>query len=113
MHELSVAMNIIEIVEEHARKENVTSVHEIEIEVGHISGVIPETLEFSLEIAVKGTMLENAKRIITSIPAKAKCLDCAHEFPVDDIYTMCPACNSFKFEFVTGRELRVMSIKGE
>ena len=111
MHELSIAHNIIEIVEEHAKKHDATAISEIELIVGTISGVIPETLEFALEVSVKNTILDGAKISINVINAKAKCLSCNKEFEVDDIYTMCSHCNSLKFEIIQGKELKVKSIK--
>lgn len=110
MHELSVAMNIIEIVEQNAKKVNAERVNEIEMEIGTLSGVIPEILEFSLDIAANNTILENATRKITIIQAKARCIACSNEFPINDIFSTCPACNSFKFEIIQGKELRVKSI---
>jgi hydrogenase nickel incorporation protein HypA/HybF len=63
MHELSIAMSIVEIAEDNAAMAGVKSVSEIQIEVGNLSGVVDEALEFALEEAVKNTILRNAKRI--------------------------------------------------
>ena len=60
MHELSIAMNVIEIADEYAAKANATVVKEIEIEVGELSGVVLDALEFAMEVAVKNTILEQA-----------------------------------------------------
>ena len=113
MHELSIAQNIIEIVEEHAKKLHALAVSEVELDIGLVSGVIPETLEFVMDVAVKDTLLEGAKIKINVIPAKAKCLNCLKDFEIDEIYTMCPHCGSLQFEIVRGKELKVRSIKIE
>lgn len=110
MHELSVAQNIIEIIKEHASKMKTRHVTEVIIDIGAISGVIPENLEFAWDIATKNTIAENSKLRIHFIPAKAKCLQCAKEFKVDDIYTMCEFCGSLKFDIIQGKELKVKSI---
>lgn len=113
MHELSVAQNIIEIVTEHARKHNATSVSEVELTIGTISGVIPETLEFAMDVCVKNTLLEGAKIKMEIIKAKSRCLSCQQEFDMEDIYMICPHCGSMRYEIIQGKELKVKSIKIE
>jgi hydrogenase nickel incorporation protein HypA/HybF len=110
MHEFSIAMNIVDVATDHARKENVSSVRVIEIEVGELSGVVPDALEFCLEAAVKGSVLEGADRKLIRIPGKAKCRKCGHEFPVHDLYILCPECGSPAPEILEGSELRVRSL---
>ena len=113
MHELSIAQNIIEIVKEHAAKVHASSVTELELDIGTVSGVIPETLEFAMEIAVKNTILEGAIIKMNIFQAKAKCLSCGKDFEMEDIYTMCPHCGSLQFDIIQGKELKVKSIKVE
>jgi hydrogenase nickel incorporation protein HypA/HybF len=113
MHELSIAMSIVEIAEDNAKESKVNSISEIQLEIGELSGVVLEALEFAMEEAVKNTILKNAKRSITIIPGKVKCLQCMHEFEVDDIFTPCPVCTSFENEVIAGKELRVKSMVGE
>lgn len=113
MHELSIAMNIVEIAEENAKQSGVNIITEIELEVGDLSGVVLEALEFAMEEAVKNTMLKDAKRIITSIGGMAKCNVCSHEFSIEDIHTPCPECASFDSEVIKGKELKVKSLIAE
>jgi hydrogenase nickel incorporation protein HypA/HybF len=113
MHELSIAQNIIEIVKDNAAKQHAARISEVELDIGTISGVVPETLEFALDIAVKGTIMEGAKIKMNIFNAKAKCLSCEKEFEVDDIYTLCPHCGSLQFDIIQGKELKVKSIKIE
>lgn len=111
MHELSIAGNILEIVEETARIHNFTEVEEVDIEIGVMSGVVKEVLEFSFEIVVKGTILEKSKININEIHAEAQCNNCGKVFNPEDIYTQCPGCGSTSYDIIKGRELRVKSIK--
>lgn len=113
MHELSIAMSIVEIAEENAAISGMKTINEIQIEVGTLSGVVHEALEFAMEEAVKNTVLQNAKRIVINIPGKAKCNDCECEFDLLDIYTPCPKCSSFNNEIIRGQELKVKSMIGE
>ena len=57
MHEFTIALNIIDIAKEYAIKAGTEKVIEIEIEVGDVSGVVFEALEFALENATLHTLL--------------------------------------------------------
>ncbi len=110
MHEFSIAMDIVDIATSYSRKEKANVVKEVEIEVGQLSGVVVEALEFSLEAAVKGTMLENARMNLIFIPGKARCTNCAQEYETDTVYMPCPACQTGAPDIFQGRELRVKSL---
>lgn len=110
MHEFSIAMNIVDIATEYAEKDNTSVVKEIEIEVGELAGVVMDALEFSLELAVKETILDGARRNIISVPGKGRCTNCSHVFEIHDLYTICPECSSPAPEIIQGRELRVKSL---
>ena len=110
MHEFTIALNVIDIAREYAEKAKSDKVIEIEIEVGEVSGIVYEALEFALDSAAKNTLLEKAERRIIKIPGKAVCNNCQHEFQTNTIYAECPSCKSFDIEFKQGKELRVKSI---
>ena len=113
MHELSIAMSIIEIAEENARNEKATVINEIELDIGTQSGVVLEALDFAMQAAVRGTMLEHAEVKINTIPARAACTSCQHEFYVEDLFSPCPECGHPFCEIIQGRELKVRSLKVE
>jgi hydrogenase nickel incorporation protein HypA/HybF len=110
MHELSIAMSVIDIAKEYAVEENASSVAEIEIEVGDLSGVILEALEFAMGFAVKETILEKAICRYIKIPGRAKCKKCSHEFETENLHTPCPECGAYDQDIISGRELRVKSL---
>ncbi|MBU1718117.1 MAG: hydrogenase maturation nickel metallochaperone HypA [Bacteroidetes bacterium] len=103
-------MNILSIVEENAKKLNATIVHEIEMDIGELSGVDYDALEFAMQHTQKSELLENAKLVINRIPAKARCKSCNHEFDISDLYTACPKCNTFDHDIIQGKELKVKAI---
>ncbi len=111
MHELSITMNILNIVEENARDLNAKTVHEIEIDIGELSGVDDDALQFAMQCTVKSELLEHALLVINKIPAKARCKTCNHEFDVIDFYAECPECHGFDNNIYQGKELKIKSIK--
>ncbi len=110
MHEFSIALNIVEIATETAKASQAETVHEVEVDVGDMSGVIYEALEFALQSAVKGTMLENSRFKLNRIKARAVCLDCRHDFEPVDFLLTCMHCGSFNIQIVSGKEMKVKSI---
>lgn len=113
MHELSIAISIVEIAEENAKNANATIINEIELDIGTQSGVVLDALEFAMKSAVIGTMLENAIVRINSIKARGKCTSCDHEFIVEEIFQECPACGNPFSVLIEGKELKVKSLLAE
>ncbi len=110
MHELSIVMSIIDIAQQQTDAADSTLVDEIELEIGSLSGVDMDALEFAWDQAVKDTILENAVRKINLIEGKAVCLDCKTAFNIQNYYEPCPGCNGHLVEIVQGKELRVKSL---
>ena len=113
MHELSIALGIVKIAEEESRKAAAKKVLSIELEIGSMSGIELDALDFSWPIAVKETVLEGARRDIDWIEAKARCTECGSEFEVKNSYDTCPKCNSYFKDIYKGKELRVKSLEVE
>lgn len=107
---MSVALNIMKIAKEELRKANGKRIQKIHISVGKLSGIVIESLEFALEVAQKEGNIPGAKMVIDQIPALMKCLHCKHEFEAEEFYTICPMCNKFEHEIISGKELIIKSL---
>jgi hydrogenase nickel incorporation protein HypA/HybF len=110
MHELSIAMSIVDIAEEEAQKANIKKFSAIELEIGTLSGIVMEALDFAWPEAVKNSVLENAERSISEIKAVAQCNDCGHKFEAQTLYDACPECGSYFTRLIQGKELRIKSL---
>ena len=108
MHELSITQGVVDICESNAAGRRVTSVV---LEIGALSGVIPESVEFCFEACTSGTALEGAKLIIERTEARGKCSDCGAEFPLKAYYEPCPGCCSYRVAILSGEELRVKELE--
>ncbi len=111
MHELSIVLSIVDIAEEQTRKAGARQVDRIDLEIGALSGVELDALDFAWDVGVKYTMLQHAERHIHTIPARARCMDCGHEFSILQLYEACPACGQYLNEVIQGKELRVRSLE--
>ncbi len=113
MHELSLAMEVIELASRESKKNGVSKIFEMEIEVGDLSGVEADTFQSALEMIVKDTLLENTLIQINRQPATGKCTDCNQAFEMKERMATCPTCHCFPSEISGGQEFRVVSILAE
>jgi hydrogenase nickel incorporation protein HypA/HybF len=111
MHELSIAMGIVKIAEDETAKAKINTVTKIELEIGTLSGVEIDSLNFVWDSAVKNTVLEKAEKQIFIIKGKGKCADCDTEFNMEKIYDCCPNCGSNFKGILQGKELRVKALE--
>lgn len=113
MHELSVIQSVLDIVLDYAKKYNARKVKKINLEIGELSGFIPEWIQTYFDFVSKDTIAEKAKLVIKKIPAKIKCVECGKEFGVkkDKLEFTCPRCKSTDIELLQGREYFIKSIE--
>lgn len=112
MHEFSIAISVVQNVEEETIKVDGT-ITEVVLEIGKLSGIVRESLEFAMEEAKKRTKLSNAKISYIDIPGFAECKNCDHQYDADDYFSVCPVCNHPYSYFIRGKEMKVKSIKIE
>ncbi|MBW1601927.1 hydrogenase maturation nickel metallochaperone HypA [Streptomyces sp. JJ66] len=111
MHELSIATAVVESAEAAARRHGATCVGSVRLRVGELSGVVPDALRFSFELAAAGTALEGAALEIEDVPARARCATCPGDFPVGSPPDLrCPRCEGSAAELVSGRELELAAV---
>lgn len=113
MHELSLAMDVIDLASEEALKNDASLIYKIEIEVGELSGVEKEAFQFSLGMLARESILRNAEIKIIVIPGKARCGQCKQEYEMHDLLTACAQCGGYAEEILGGKEFRVKSLIAE
>lgn len=110
MHEISIANSVVEICEARAAGRRV---RDVVLEVGELSGVVPESIEFCFEACCKGTALEGARLRLDLVPGVAECPSCNRRMQVDTLFSPCTECGNFGMTIVSGRDLRVREIELE
>jgi len=110
MHELSIALSIVELAEEEVRKADATCISKIEVEIGTMAGIDADALLFAWDAAIRGTMAGQAELVIHSIQAEARCLECGKDFPAEHFFVQCPNCGSYRYQVTKGKELRINSL---
>ncbi len=110
MHEMSLAINIIDIACKEAHKNGAHKINSIEIKVGQLAGVLNDALSFSFNIAKSDTLAKDAELILNSISGKGHCHECNIIFDTDSFFSLCPKCESHMIEIVQGKDLKIESI---
>ena len=113
MHELSIVMGIVDIAEKETAKADAVSVNSITLEIGTLSGIVLEALDFAWQSAITGTVLKNAELKIKNVQAIAKCKDCGFEFDAETLYQECPKCKGYFTDIIKGKEMKVLSLTVE
>ena len=70
MHELSIAMSIVEIACEEAGRQGGCPVEEVRLKIGKDSGVVSDALLFSWELACEGTSAQGARLLVEEQPGR-------------------------------------------
>ena len=109
MHEMTIAMNIVDIVCQKANDEKAHKINSVELEIGSLSGIMIDSLKFCFEAACKNTIANGAELNINEIEAKAFCKSCKKDFKIESDFSPCPNCNDFNFEIVMGKEFSIKS----
>jgi hydrogenase nickel incorporation protein HypA/HybF len=107
VHELAIAESVVDTVTQRLPGATVTCVH---LEIGALSGVVPDSIRFCFDLATEGTPLAGAALEITEPPARCRCRACGAEFQPDTPIVLCP-CGSADVAVLAGEELKILSVQ--
>lgn len=114
MHELSIALSVVEGVTEEASSRDIGRVTAVHLRVGRFSGVVEDALLFAWDEACRGTILDGSRLVVEDVPLVGRCSSCREESTLPDIYTFfCPGCEAPISEIISGRELEVSAMEVE
>ena len=114
MHELSIAMSIIELAQEESDRHGSAQVTAVHLKLGALSGVVKEALLGSFEMACEDTPLRGARLLIEDVPVLIYCQGCQAQRPISSVQLFCCAeCGTPSAEVVQGKELEVVALEIE
>ena len=113
MHELGTVFYVLDRVEELVQENHLEEVGSVTLEVGEVSGIIPEYLTDCWQWAVKKRTkpLQNAELKIEKLEAVTYCQDCEKTYPTMKYAKICPYCKSERTYLVTGNEYNIKEIE--
>lgn len=112
MHELGIVFYIIDDVKEAAANAGAISVTRVALDLGEVSGVVPEFLQDAWKWAVKREpLMENATLEVEDIAAVTLCESCGAEYGTVEHGKTCPVCGSGATHLLRGREVMIREIE--
>jgi hydrogenase nickel incorporation protein HypA/HybF len=107
VHELSITESVVATVSEH---EGDIPVLSLTLEIGALSGVVPDAVRFCFELCAVGTPCEGARLEIVGTPGRAHCRDCGVDVELPDPIALCP-CGSADLDITDGLQLRITRLE--
>jgi hydrogenase nickel incorporation protein HypA/HybF len=111
VHELSICGSIADIATRHAAGRPVKVIN---VRVGQLRQVVPDTLAYCWGLVSAQTPLAGSRISIEAVPARIKCRACGHVTDIGDIPVFaCGSCGGFDAEVVSGEEFLITSLELE
>jgi len=112
VHELSIALSILDVAGEEVERRGNVQVEAIYVRLGPLSGVVKEALISAYELAREQTPFASARLVIEDMPIVIFCNRCGTERPVHSLQEMrCAHCDAPADRIVQGRELQLSALE--
>ena len=112
MHELSIALSILDVAAEEAHRQGSVRVLGIHLKLGPLSGVVKEALLSAYELAREGSLFEETQLVIEEVPVLVHCPACRTTRPVVSVQQLCCAeCGTPSQDVVSGRDLQFVAME--
>lgn len=112
MHELSIAVSIVEMAQEESGRRGGARIDAVHLKLGALSGVVKEALLSSYDLACENTALRDSRLIIEEVPVVVYCPQCkARRTLKSPQRFVCPECNTVTPEIIEGRDLELVALE--
>ncbi len=114
MHELSLMKSVFDTIKSSASANNMKKIIKIKLVVGDMTMAEPESLRFAFTALAADTIFQDACLEIETKSVQALCKTCQTSFAPRDLYDLlCPDCQGFQVDIISGRELFIDYFEGE
>ncbi len=113
MHEMALAEEVLQIVQDAARREGLRRVRTLWLEIGQLSSVEPEAMQFCFESVAHGSIAAGARLEILRAAGSARCEDCRAAVALAALGAACPRCGGYRLQVTGGTQMRVQQLEGE
>jgi hydrogenase nickel incorporation protein HypA/HybF len=111
MHEMSIAVALMEQLEDQARQNGIARITGIVVKAGVMRGVVPEAMALAFEAVTQGTIAQGAKLELEIVSALARCRHCGAQFQPEIDYYLCEKCQQADVELIQGDEILLSSLE--
>jgi hydrogenase nickel incorporation protein HypA/HybF len=111
VHELSLCCSIYDIVGKALASRPGHSVEAVNLQVGQLRQVVPESLEFCWGMVTQDSPLAGSMLVIDQVPVVLDCLSCGESTTAADVFMLtCGSCGGGTITVRTGEEFMVTSL---
>ena len=111
MHELALCQSVVESLREQARIHGFERISAVRLEIGALSCVSAEAIDFCFSGVSRGTVADGARLELIRLPGRAWCLDCGRSLVVEERYAACGRCGGHRLQIVQGEEMRIKELE--
>lgn len=111
MHEMSICMSMMNLIADQQKQAGFSRVKRVIVELGALSHVDPEALQFCFDAAARGTSAEGGTLEIREVAASAWCHDCLQTVQIAEYGGACPRCDGNKLILQGGDEMKLKELE--
>ena len=109
MHELSICASIADIATRHAAGRPVSVIN---VQVGQLRQIVPDTLVYCWGLVCEETSLAGSRIIVETVPSRIRCRSCERTADVGDLPVFaCAGCGGIDVQIVAGEEFLITSLE--
>lgn len=111
MHELALCQSVVDVMREQARVHGFERVTSVRLEIGALSCISREAVEFCFAAVARDTLADGAVLQVIRLPGRAWCLDCETAVAIGERHDACPYCGGYRMQIVRGEEMRIKDLE--
>jgi hydrogenase nickel incorporation protein HypA/HybF len=112
MHELSIALSIVDRALQESRARGGARIEAVFLRIGQLSGVDADALRFSFGIACDQAEVAGCRLEINEVPVSMDCPNCGAETRTVSVQQLCCSeCGTPALEIIHGRELELQAME--
>lgn len=114
MHELGIVFHMIDLLEEVGERNSLASITRVTLDLGEVSGVLPDyLLDCWRWAADRHELTRGAELCVRTVAAVTVCNACGRTYPTLEHGKVCPHCGSSDTVLLQGQEIEVDTVEGK
>jgi hydrogenase nickel incorporation protein HypA/HybF len=110
MHELAICQALIDQVLAVSKTEHASSVTDVYVHIGALSGVEFQLMRNAFPIVATDTLASEATLHLQQMPVRVRCEDCGAETEVSANHLICGRCGDWRTQLISGDELLLQRV---
>ncbi len=110
MHEMSIAMELMQQLESLAREHAADRIEQVAVAAGVMRQIVPEALQLAFRTAATATCAEGATLVLDIVSVLAECRLCGHRFEPEQDSFLCPHCRKADVAIIEGNDIILTSV---